>query len=272
MAQTIEPIEIRPRQFVMSVEAIAWAFHSQVGAIGPKLVLLKLADHAGDQGECWPKIETIARECEMSRRSVFNHLSYLEKQGFVERAQQFRDNRQLVTLYKLSLGRGAKSAPRGARACTEEGAKSAPRTISKEPSYKENKKRKPPMVKAAALLFGESIGLTATDIDEWWDYHAADGWMQTKTKPIVDAEASLRTWQRNKAKFARPTAATLQLNGKDYGQLVEMSMKRRDRLSLLARQYGDNAPGAVGKERKKLESEMQQLKQAMAIERKKLEE
>lgn len=44
-----------------------------------KLVLLALADNANDQGKCWPSVSTIARKCQLSRRSVFREIIRLEK-------------------------------------------------------------------------------------------------------------------------------------------------------------------------------------------------
>lgn len=53
---------------------------------GQKMVLLALCDHANDQGQqCFPSVETLAAKCSMSERSVFSHLSELEKLGVIQR-------------------------------------------------------------------------------------------------------------------------------------------------------------------------------------------
>jgi DNA-binding transcriptional MocR family regulator len=57
-----------------------------------KIVLYWLADHHnGETGECFPSINRLADVCEMSRRSVENHLETLETLGLIQRVNQFRD-------------------------------------------------------------------------------------------------------------------------------------------------------------------------------------
>ena len=57
-----------------------------------KIVLYWLADHHnGETGKCFPSINRLAELCEMSRRSVEEHLSTLEKLGLIERENRFRD-------------------------------------------------------------------------------------------------------------------------------------------------------------------------------------
>lgn len=48
-----------------------------------KLVLLKLADNANDQGVCWPSLATIADECDLSRQGVIEQIEKLETHGFL---------------------------------------------------------------------------------------------------------------------------------------------------------------------------------------------
>ncbi len=77
---------------------------------GPKMILLALADHANDVGECFPSVEMLAGKCSMSERTVFNHLSYLEKIG----AYSKQNRRGRSSIYKLDPCRfctPANSAP-----------------------------------------------------------------------------------------------------------------------------------------------------------------
>ena len=55
-----------------------------------KLVLLKLADHADENGECFPSIERIATDTEMNERSVRRHLEALEAAGLIDRRTRGR--------------------------------------------------------------------------------------------------------------------------------------------------------------------------------------
>ncbi|EHQ15386.1 LOW QUALITY PROTEIN: hypothetical protein Sbal183_2493 [Shewanella baltica OS183] len=69
----------------MSMELMVKAMKAKVGNPLCKLVLIKLADNANDQGECWPSYQNIAEQCEITRRSVMNHVKTLEDDGFLRR-------------------------------------------------------------------------------------------------------------------------------------------------------------------------------------------
>ncbi|ABX49195.1 conserved hypothetical protein [Shewanella baltica OS195] len=69
----------------MSMELMVKAMKAKVGNPLRKLVLSKLADNANDQGECWPSYQNIAEQCEITRRSVMNHVKTLEDDGFLRR-------------------------------------------------------------------------------------------------------------------------------------------------------------------------------------------
>lgn len=53
--------------------------HSQASG-NTLLVLVALADQANDDGECWPKIEQIAKRCKLDRSTVLRHLKKLRDQ------------------------------------------------------------------------------------------------------------------------------------------------------------------------------------------------
>ncbi|WP_108996528.1 helix-turn-helix domain-containing protein [Escherichia coli] len=65
----------------MSMELMVKAMKIRVGNPLRKLVLIKLADNASDQGECWPSYQHIADQCEISKRSVMNHIAALCDSG-----------------------------------------------------------------------------------------------------------------------------------------------------------------------------------------------
>lgn len=70
-----------------------------------KIVLYWLADHHnGETDDCFPSLNTLARECEMDRSSVVRHLGALEAAGLIERKQRNRSNgSQTSTAYVLTL-------------------------------------------------------------------------------------------------------------------------------------------------------------------------
>ncbi|MFT4271841.1 MAG: helix-turn-helix domain-containing protein [Pantoea sp.] len=107
-----------------------------------KLVLIKLADNASDQGECWPSISHIAYECEISERSVQNHIQYLAEKNFLWiEFRKANSGLNKSNVYHLTLNKaieqsgagaapstGAGDSPGGAGYTPPHGAGAAPRT------------------------------------------------------------------------------------------------------------------------------------------------
>ncbi len=75
----------------------------KVGNPTRKLVLIKLADNANDDGECWPSYKNIADHCEVSTRSVMSHIKELEKMGLVRREHRTGPKGNTSNIYHLSL-------------------------------------------------------------------------------------------------------------------------------------------------------------------------
>lgn len=94
----------------MSLMLMAQAFGVQVGNASRKLVLLKLADHANDQGECWPSYQYIADQCEISRRSAMDHIEELCNSGFIQKRTRKGPKGNASNVYVVTL-RGENSAP-----------------------------------------------------------------------------------------------------------------------------------------------------------------
>lgn len=67
----------------MSMILMVKAMQAKVGNPLRKLVLIKMADNANDEGECWPSYQHIADQCEIGRSTVRKHIKELEKQGFL---------------------------------------------------------------------------------------------------------------------------------------------------------------------------------------------
>ncbi|GGE75807.1 DNA-binding protein [Streptosporangium jomthongense] len=96
----------------MSLMLMAQAFGAQVGNAARKLVLLKLADNANDQGECWPSYQYIADQCEISRRSAMDHIEELCKSGLIQKRSRKGPKGNATNIYIVTLG-GEDSAPDG---------------------------------------------------------------------------------------------------------------------------------------------------------------
>ncbi|WP_105610325.1 helix-turn-helix domain-containing protein [Cronobacter malonaticus] len=93
----------------MSMELMAKAMKITVGNPLRKLVLIKLADNASDKGECWPSYQHIADQCEITKRSVMNHIAALCEAGLVEKEARIGPKGNSSNLYILKLDNPAKS-------------------------------------------------------------------------------------------------------------------------------------------------------------------
>ncbi len=89
----------------MSMLLMVQAMKTKVGNPLRKLVLIKLADNASDQGECWPSHRYIADQCEISKRSVINHIKALERDGLIKIENRIGERGKRSNLYHLTLDR-----------------------------------------------------------------------------------------------------------------------------------------------------------------------
>lgn len=87
----------------MSMKLTAMAMDLRVGNALRKLVLLKLCDNANDRGECFPSLQHIADQCEISRRSAINHINALVEMGFLVRKNRARDGEKISNWYVVDL-------------------------------------------------------------------------------------------------------------------------------------------------------------------------
>ena len=117
---------------------MAKAMNIKVGNSLRKLVLIKLADNASDNGECWPSYQHIADHCETSRSSVKSHIRELEKMGLLRREYRKNGSLNQSNVFHLTLNKshpltpesgetGGAGADRGVgQELTEGGAGAAP--------------------------------------------------------------------------------------------------------------------------------------------------
>ncbi len=87
----------------MSMLLMAKAMSIKVGNPLRKLVLLKLADNASDTGECWPSYQHIADQCEISRRSVINHIDALCDARLLTKESRVGPQGKRSNVYVLTL-------------------------------------------------------------------------------------------------------------------------------------------------------------------------
>ncbi|HHF4151130.1 TPA: helix-turn-helix domain-containing protein [Haemophilus influenzae] len=93
----------------MSMRLMVQAMNCKVGNPARKLVLLKLADNANDDGICFPSYQYIADKCEMSKRSAISHIDDLIKMGLVTKKARKNKDGSSANLYLLHLEQGSEN-------------------------------------------------------------------------------------------------------------------------------------------------------------------
>lgn len=87
----------------MSMLLMVQAMNTKVGNPLRKLVLIKLADNSNDKGECFPSHQHIADQCEISKRSVINHIEKLKEMGLLRVENRVKNNEKQSNIYYLTL-------------------------------------------------------------------------------------------------------------------------------------------------------------------------
>lgn len=173
----------------VSMILMAKAMQLKVGNPSRKLVLIKLADNANDKGECFPSYQHVADQCEISRRSVINHIDALCEQGLVRKVYRSGEKGNSSNVYILNLD-GAKISPPSEKSAPEvvkqfhqpseisappPSEKSAPRTSHSFEPVNEPKDNTQPLAVTAKSRYafeGEVIRLNQKDFTEWQNLYS----------------------------------------------------------------------------------------------------
>lgn len=99
----------------MSIKLMSQVWDMEL-PIGEKMLLLKLADRANDDGECWPGQEELARQCSMSVRAIRDNLNRLVERGLIEIKYRNFGMRRGSNVYCMNLSETVKSRPATAAA------------------------------------------------------------------------------------------------------------------------------------------------------------
>ncbi|MEH0690603.1 helix-turn-helix domain-containing protein [Vibrio cholerae] len=145
----------------MSHTLVATLMKAKTGSPISKLILLKLADNADVHGRCFPSYQYLALYCEVSLRTVKEHIKRLEEQGFLELVHRFdKRGRQRSNLYQLytpahlHVELGDERTVDEANASPSPRAAAAPR-ISQLKSNKEGYRQAAPPLRAVDKLVKE---------------------------------------------------------------------------------------------------------------------
>lgn len=132
----------------MSVEASRWAWKQRIADPTAKLLLLKLADQANDDGVCWPSRRSLADDCGIGLSTISRKTAELADAGLLTIEQRERgDGSHTSNLYRLAISDYPPSQ-------IEKGAFSA--VTTHEPSFEPNGLRanalKPPRTPSQDLV------------------------------------------------------------------------------------------------------------------------
>lgn len=142
----------------MSMRLMVQAMNCKVGNPARKLVLLKLADNANDDGICFPSYQYIADKCEMTRRSAISHIEYLIKMGLVSKKERKNKDGSISNLYFLHLEQGSENFALGSENFALGGSENiSPRTSHSLEPVNEPKKT---TQKSEAEMLLEQFGIT----------------------------------------------------------------------------------------------------------------
>lgn len=94
----------------MSIKVMASAWTAHIGSATAKIVLLKMADCAADDGSsCYPSIARLQSETELCERAVRSAIRKLEDDGFIKMVERGWGSR--ASVYKIDLEKLASSQP-----------------------------------------------------------------------------------------------------------------------------------------------------------------
>ncbi|EEG5918232.1 helix-turn-helix domain-containing protein [Salmonella enterica subsp. enterica] len=210
----------------MSMNLMAKAMSIKVGNPLRKLVLIKLADNANDNGECWPSYQHIADHCECSKSAVKEHISALIKLGLMTKENRVGVNNgkgNTSNVYRLHLTSThvpPESTPPVPPESTGGSPKSTPvppestppvppagtRTSHSFEPVKEpldNKKKLSSMPEgfspsASHQKMAEEYGISLQEeFDKFTDHHISKG------SKFIDWNRALNTWLRNAKGFQK---------------------------------------------------------------------
>jgi hypothetical protein len=220
----------------MSIAALNWAFEMAITG-ARKSVLLALANHANDAGECWPSLERIARHAGVTDRGAQKALRELEHLALVTtRPVPGRNSRYLLALGTVPPERSSplsgEALPNYIHPTPEQGSLPPPIVVPKPPNHVRPNLHEPSLQPTENhqthpharpdLLFADlqpsrksPKPLRATDaieaeFQEWWaevpkkveKVEAAKLFRQVRTKKHISAGTLIDAMRRYAAPYA----------------------------------------------------------------------
>ena len=192
----------------MSMRLMAQAMSIKVGNPLRKLVLIKLADNANDDGICFPSYQYIADVCEISKASARTHIDALIKMGFVSKKARKNKDGSSSNLYLLHLEKGMPADSTGMPAdstgmpADSTGGMPADSTITCHSSEPVNEPKKTSQKNTALSLLAE-FGITGQLADDFAEHR--------KSKKAAITRTALESFQREADKAGIPLAEAIEI-------------------------------------------------------------
>lgn len=145
----------------MSVKIMARVWELDL-PLRDKFVLLGFADHADDDGQCFPSMARIAWKCGLSRATVKRSVKVLLGTGILIRPRGYKLGRSAKTLYTIRCDKGVKLHPFTSKWVTTE-ENGSPETlkgvvaVTPESSLQPSYKPKPRASRASRNSFDEEL-------------------------------------------------------------------------------------------------------------------
>ena len=185
----------------MSMRLMAQAMSIKVGNPLRKLVLIKLADNANDDGICFPSYQYIADVCEISKASARTHIDALIKMGFVSKKARKNKDGSSSNLYLLHLEKGMPADSTGMPADST-GGMPADSTITCHSSEPVNEPKKTSQKNTALSLLAE-FGITGQLADDLAEHR--------KSKKAAITRTALEGFQREADKAGIPLSEAIEI-------------------------------------------------------------
>ena len=83
----------------MSLDATVWAWKASVSGASERLVLLALADRAGDDHKCFPSLKRLEKDTTLNRKTIIKVLDELELKSLIKFTGEIKGNG--VKVYQL---------------------------------------------------------------------------------------------------------------------------------------------------------------------------
>ena len=169
----------------MSNKWYEWARTQKAGGGSPKSVLFYLAERANDDGLCWPSIDLIAHETEISESVVKRSLKILQEKNLLTKIN--KGNQHINTYYQI--GEQVKSTPSDNKVNRSnrpsEQVKSTSRVFIKEPSMNHQRNNNtPPTTEEGVVVV----------IQKNPDFFFSFETMWEKANPEMDERDCFKNW------------------------------------------------------------------------------